>query len=165
VTDTVDKVIIQSETQGVQQSTDQLNPGLGKSMDGVTVASQNVEKSTTSVENRFKSLERSLGTTSGQQQKFEKAQKDINLAVAQNPALQGRANEALAAAEQRFLGVAKATATSSAATGLARYELINLSRQFQDVGVSLAGGQSPLNCSCSARLADCRRVPEHKWDR
>jgi hypothetical protein len=28
--------------------------------------------------------------------------------------------------------------------GLARHELINLSRQLQDVGVSLAGGQSPL---------------------
>lgn len=28
--------------------------------------------------------------------------------------------------------------------GLARHEWINLSRQFQDVGVSLAGGQSPL---------------------
>jgi GH24 family phage-related lysozyme (muramidase) len=30
------------------------------------------------------------------------------------------------------------------AAGLARHELINLSRQAQDIGVSLAGGQSPL---------------------
>jgi hypothetical protein len=30
------------------------------------------------------------------------------------------------------------------AVGLQRYELINLSRQFQDIGVSLAGGQAPL---------------------
>ena len=29
-------------------------------------------------------------------------------------------------------------------TGLARHEMINLSRQMQDVGVSLAGGQSPF---------------------
>jgi phage-related minor tail protein len=33
---------------------------------------------------------------------------------------------------------------SATATGLARHELINLSRQFQDIGVSLAGGQSPF---------------------
>jgi hypothetical protein len=33
---------------------------------------------------------------------------------------------------------------AATATGLARHEMINLSRQIQDVGVSLAGGQSPL---------------------
>jgi hypothetical protein len=34
--------------------------------------------------------------------------------------------------------------THTKAVGLQRYELINLSRQFQDIGVSLAGGQAPL---------------------
>jgi Prophage tail length tape measure protein len=33
---------------------------------------------------------------------------------------------------------------SATVTGLARHEMINLSRQIQDVGVSLAGGQSPF---------------------
>lgn len=33
---------------------------------------------------------------------------------------------------------------SAKAAGLNRYEILNLSRQLQDVGVSLAGGQSPL---------------------
>ena len=33
---------------------------------------------------------------------------------------------------------------SATATGLARHEMINLSRQIQDIGVSLAGGQSPF---------------------
>ena len=33
---------------------------------------------------------------------------------------------------------------SNTITGLARHELINLSRQLQDIGVSLAGGQSPF---------------------
>lgn len=41
-------------------------------------------------------------------------------------------------------GSAKAVDTLVKSSGLARYELINLSRQFQDVGVSLAGGQSPF---------------------
>jgi hypothetical protein len=41
-------------------------------------------------------------------------------------------------------------------TGLARFELINLSRQFQDVGVSLASGQSPLMVAVQqgAQIAD-----------
>jgi Prophage tail length tape measure protein len=33
---------------------------------------------------------------------------------------------------------------SATMTGLARHEMINFSRQLQDIGVSLAGGQSPL---------------------
>jgi hypothetical protein len=101
VTDTVDKVIIQSETQGVQQSTDQLNQ-LGKSMDGVTVAATNVEKSTGSVDSKFASLERRFSTTAGQAAQLERVQRSVNVAVAQNPGLQDRANAVLAAAEARY---------------------------------------------------------------
>lgn len=39
---------------------------------------------------------------------------------------------------------AKGQETLVKSTGLARHEMINLSRQLQDVGVSLAGGQSPF---------------------
>ncbi len=47
--------------------------------------------------------------------------------------------------ETKALTVQEAAMRKSAtSTGLARYELINLSRQIQDVGVSLSGGQSPL---------------------
>lgn len=38
----------------------------------------------------------------------------------------------------------RAMAKYGAGAGLARHEIINLSRQVQDVGVSLAGGQNPL---------------------
>src|SRR4051794_26408925 len=102
VTEVVDKVIIESEAKGADQTAAGLKK-IESGLDGITVKSETTEKSTASVENRFKSLERTLGTTSGQQQKFEKAQRDINLAVAQNPALQARANDALAAAEARYL--------------------------------------------------------------
>ncbi len=47
--------------------------------------------------------------------------------------------------ETNALAVQEAAMRKSAtSTGLARYELINFSRQVQDIGVSLAGGQSPL---------------------
>ncbi|MEA3151929.1 MAG: hypothetical protein QOD56_2868 [Gammaproteobacteria bacterium] len=45
---------------------------------------------------------------------------------------------------QTFTGATQATGKLATGAGLARYELINLSRQFQDIGVSLASGQSPL---------------------
>jgi hypothetical protein len=136
MTETRDKIVIESTTQGVDQSTDKLK-GLAKAYDGVSVASEKTEKSTVSVENKFTGLERRFGTVSGHAAQLAKVQKDVNLAVAQNPALQERANAILQAAEQRYAGVGKSA-------GLARHELINLSRQAQDVGVSLFSGQSPL---------------------
>lgn len=51
------------------------------------------------------------------------------------------------AAEEQIAGIKRAGSATQAFTGqigLARHELINLSRQMQDVGVSLASGQSPL---------------------
>ena len=107
MTDTIDKLIIQSETQGVQQTTEQLNQ-LGKSLDGVTVAAQNVDKSTGPIDNRFVALERRFSTAAGQATQFEKVQRTVNTAVAQNPELQDRANAVLAAAETRYIGAGKA---------------------------------------------------------
>jgi hypothetical protein len=143
VTDTVDKLIIQSETRGVTQTTNEVQ-GLSKAMDGVTVTSQKVERSSGSLESKFAGLERRFGTTAGQASQFERIQKTVNDAVAQNPALQSRANDILAAASGRYAAVAKANEAFAKSSGLARHELINLSRQMQDVGVSLVSGQSPF---------------------
>jgi len=143
MTDTTDKLIIQSETQGVQQSTDQLNKLKG-SMDGVSVSAQNVEKSTGSVDSKFAALERRLGTVAGQSAKFEAAQRTINAALAANPGLQARANEALAAAEARFIRTGGAVNEVAKSAQLTRSDLINLGRQGSDVFVSLAGGINPL---------------------
>lgn len=140
MTDTTDKLIIQSETRGVQQTTSEVQ-GLSKAMDGVTVASQNVEKSTTSVEGKFAALERRLGTSAAQARQFEKDQKTINAAVAQNPEFASRAADAQAALAARYVNATKASEEFAKSTGLARHELINLSRQAQDVVVSLQGGQ------------------------
>jgi hypothetical protein len=142
VTDTVDKVIIQSETQGVQQSTDQLNQ-LGKSMDGVTVASQNVEKSTGTVDGKFAALERRFSTTAGQAAQLAKIQKTVNDAVGANPELQNRANAVLAAAEARYGGVIAAEkALGEAHTGLSAQGQA-LFHSIRSVGEQLALGVSP----------------------
>lgn len=107
MTDTVDKVIIPSSSEGTEQAAAELQ-GLANAYDGVTVASQSTEKSTTSVEGKFAALERRSGTTAGQLAQFEKIQQAVNVAVAQNPDLQERANAVLAAAEQRYGGVSQA---------------------------------------------------------
>jgi len=75
---------------------------------------------------------------------------DSSQAVSATNALQGLARAAGPAATAAN-NLAKSSTVASnasrqlaASTGLARHEMINLSRQVQDVGVSLASGQSPL---------------------
>jgi hypothetical protein len=79
----------------------------------------------------------------------------VNQAQAQGYTTQARANDLIAAAEDRVIAAARSHDTFAKATvaaghaaggmaqnvGLARHELINLSRQAQDVGVSLFSGQ------------------------
>ena len=131
MTNTTDKLIIQSETQGVQQTTEQLNQ-LGKSMDGVSVAAQTVEKSTGSVDSKFASLERRFSTTAGQAAQLEKVQRTVNAAVAQNPELQDRANAVLEAAATRYGAAAVAEKALTA-------EHVALSTQSQALFHALRG--------------------------
>ncbi len=101
--DIVDKVIIEYESKNFDKTAGDVKQLTGN-LSGLTEVSFTTEKSTASVENRFASLERRFQTTAAQSAQYEKIQKDVNLAVAQNPALQDRANEILKAAEARYLG-------------------------------------------------------------
>ncbi len=137
------RLTIQTSAPGADQAAASLR-GVEKAMDGVTVASQSTEKATLSLDQKFAAIERKYVAQVRAQQDYEKIQRQVNAAVAQNPALQERANVVLAqvAARLNATGVANDNVTKS--SGLARYELINLGRQAQDVAVSLAGGQSPF---------------------
>lgn len=145
-----DKLIIQYESAGAAAFANDANRAK-TALEGITVVSERVEKSTGSVDSKFAALERRFSTVAGQAAQLEKVQKDVNAAVAANPALQERANAVMDAAAKRFTAanaVMDATAKGFTAVEnkgkLARYEWINLSRQLQDVGVSLASGQNPL---------------------
>jgi len=67
-----------------------------------------------------------------------------NQAVTSGLATQQQANEHIERVAQRYNVASQSTQKFTEHTGLARHELINLGRQAQDVGVSLASGQSPL---------------------
>jgi hypothetical protein len=106
MTDVVDKLIIESEVQFADQSTAALK-GLEGSLQDIVVVSDSADKSTASLENRFQSLERRFGTTQGLASQYAKIQGDVNLAVAQNPALQDRANAVMDAAATKFSAAGK----------------------------------------------------------
>jgi hypothetical protein len=110
--DVVSDVIINYKSVGLDKVGGEIKQA-SVALDGLVVSATSSEKATASLENRFKSLERTLSTSEGQAAKFAKVQDTVNKAVAQNPELQGRANEVLANAAQRYGQVEKAT------TGLA----------------------------------------------
>jgi hypothetical protein len=84
----------------IPKQTADLN-ALAKAQGNVAVASQATEKATLSLDQKFASIERRYVAQVRAQQDYEKIQRQVNAAVAQNPALQDRANAVLAAAKDR----------------------------------------------------------------
>jgi hypothetical protein len=72
------------------------------------------------------------------------AEKSGALSRAESAAAIDRTKASFAAQVNTLRGVKAPLEEHSRSVGLARHEWINLSRQMQDVGVSLAGGQAPL---------------------
>jgi hypothetical protein len=96
----VRRLTIITSAPGADQAAASLR-GVSQAMDGVTVASQQTDKATLSLDQKFASIERRYVSTVRAQQDYEKTQRLVNQAVAQNPALQDRANAVLAAAKDR----------------------------------------------------------------
>lgn len=127
------------------------NQRVAQSQQGIAATSTSTERATLSLDRQFASIERRYNATVRAQQDYERVQRQVNAAVAQNPALTQRAAVVLDEVNKRYQaqvaaarGAASANDNVAKSTGLARYEMINLSRQVQDIGVSLAGGQSPF---------------------
>jgi hypothetical protein len=113
----------------------------------ITTTSSSAERATMSLDRQFMALERRFNPVIRAQQDFEKVQRQINAAVQQNPALQGRANDVLALATAQFEKNVGATHRATEAThlfGMAGWQWRQTAMQMQDVAVSLAGGMNPL---------------------
>lgn len=96
-------------------------------------------------------LRSSVDPAIAQQREIERAQLAADAAFRRGIATQAEAARVVDLVKQRYVTAASANdnfavsaAKANRQTGLARHELINLSRQVQDIGVSLASGQSPL---------------------
>lgn len=91
----------------------------------------------------FDRLEKSLDVTARSSTQVARAYVSANNAVAAGVRTQADAQRVVDLAVERHRRLTGVMTDNARATGLARHEWINLSRQFQDVGVSLAGGASP----------------------
>lgn len=144
----VRRIIIEGRTSGVSEVVAQLQK-LSSAQDGVTAASEKTERVTRSVENALERERLSLVDGYRELRQFESSYKNITNARAQG--LIGQAEEAqlLQRAVARYQSYGTAVGQGARATqqfgtqaGLARHELVNLSRQAQDLAVSLGSGQS-----------------------
>jgi Prophage tail length tape measure protein len=129
-------ITIRGSAEGVAEVERQL-AGVAAGMEQVTIASGKQEKATLSVEAAYKKLQTRYDQEFRAQQNLAQVQKILAQAQEQGLVSQTRASDLM----QRAVFTLNQTATGSKA---ARFELINLSRQIQDVGVSLASGQSPF---------------------
>lgn len=104
----------------------------------VTASSTTQEKSSLSLEKSFAGMERRYVSTVRQSQDYAKVQDKVNAAVAQNPALQERANVVLANAALQYGQASVGARTFAAATSGVSGQLIALSAGAGPVGVFLA---------------------------
>src|SRR3954462_8441417 len=135
------RITIEAQEKGPADVAAKLDK-VAKAQEGVTATATSVEKSSGSVEQAFKRTERSLDANVVAYDKYARSVKAVVDAQAQGLVTQQRSAELISLAETRLN---KATGTmdkfGKSVAGPAQHELINLSRQLQDVGVGLAGGQ------------------------
>ncbi len=141
--DVVSDVIINYKSVGLDKVGSEIKQA-SVALDGLVISATSSEKAIGSLENRFKGLERGYKTTAANAREHAKEVTLSNNAVAAGVVSQDRANEVIAASAQKWGVATNAVQAHANASKLGRYELINLSRQFQDIGVSLSSGQSPL---------------------
>lgn len=121
---------------------------LASDIQKVNQSQATTEKSSLSLEQSFAKLERRFVDGVKAQQDYQKIQTQVNAAVAQNPALQERANAVLAAASSRFDQATTAQKAFATATSGVSGQLIALSAGAGPVGVFLSA-LGPLGLAAS----------------
>lgn len=115
--------------------------GVARAYKLVADGEEKVTRNSLSLNRAFENLERRYNKDIALQQQYAKQQEQINAAVAQNPKLQDRAADTLARMEKEYKKAGASNDNFIRGTKATRYELINLSRQIQDVFVSIGSGQ------------------------
>ena len=146
----VRRLSIQATTTGVTDATRQLND-LAKAQGGVAVASATTEKATESLDKKFASIEKRYISSVRAQADFEKTQRMVNAAVAQNPALQERANIILLAARERHDQLTKSQKAMAQASSELNARMQAAAQSFGAAGSALVA-LGPAGVAAAAAL-------------
>lgn len=139
----ISRLQIQVTEDGADQATASLNK-LAEAQGGVAVASAQTEKSSLSLEGSFARLERRFNTLSAQQQQYEKIQRLVNDAVAQNPTLSDRANAILEVASAKYAVLNRAANDNTDALSFNRAQLLELGHVAKATFEQIATGTPAL---------------------
>ena len=145
---------VKAKTEGVDAATRELDSYVraqeeaAKGGTALRAANDEVSKSTLSAAKQFDALARAIDPAAKAQAALARGQSVVARALNEGAVGSDQAAKMLSLLAARHDAMTASVTRSGAAvqqsSGLARYELINLSRQAQDVAVSLAGGQSPF---------------------
>ena len=151
----VRRLSIEATTRGVREA-EQAVKGLSGSLDGVAASSQRAERATQSMESRLGSIQRKYDEQYRAQQAQAKVERDLMQAQAQGLVTQQRRLELLSLAAERHglaTSAAKAFAAANdnvtASTKLTSTQLLNLTRQGNDVVTMFALGAAPMQVFAS----------------
>ncbi len=147
---TIRRLTIEGRTTGVNEATAALT-ALGRAQttvaqtaDGMAVSTDNSAKRQLSAAKQYDNLRARVDDAYRSQLQFQKSQSIVQRAFDQGSIGAEEHARTMAMVAQKYGVASEAANENTKQNGLARHELINLSRQAQDVAVSLAGGQSPL---------------------
>src|SRR5262245_42879027 len=138
---------IRASVEGMPEAERKIQEFLG-GLEGVTVATEKQTKAFLSNEAAIAKLQSRYDQEFRAQQQIADAQKKVNQALDQGLISQQRASEIMQQAitfhnksSAAIAQTSKTTDQFASSTKASRFELLNLSRQLQDVGVGIASGQ------------------------
>ncbi len=143
VNNVVRTITIKGVSDGVEKLTNDVNK-LAAAQQNVAVVSETTAKRVLSLEDAWKKQTLKLDEAARSQANIARETKIADGALREGLITQQQHAERLNLIGQRYSVATVQAGKFAAQTGLNRYEMLNLSRQMQDVGVSLAGGQSPF---------------------
>lgn len=136
-------ITFKGTSEGLDQLTSDLNK-LAAATENVAVVTEKSAGRVRSIEDAYKRSTLRLDEGARAQANIARETRLADVALREQIINQDQHAERLQLIQQRYGIASQATQKFAQQTGLARYELINLGRQAQDVGVSLASGQSPF---------------------
>lgn len=130
----------QSDLKGIQQGYE----GVAQSAQKAAQVTETASKSGLSTAETYRRQTLRLDETAKAADRMAREIRIADQFLAQGGLTAGEHAERLALIQTRYAQAGAAAGTASKGIGLARHEMVNLSRQAQDIGVSLASGQSPF---------------------
>ncbi|MFC5421035.1 phage tail length tape measure family protein [Bosea eneae] len=135
---------IRGVSEGIAETTAKLKQ-LGAAQDGLAVATDKLEKRQLSAAGAYDRLLRSVDDNYRLQSRYEQGVRTLDRAYAQGLIDVQKRADAMRLLEQRTIGLTKANDNLAVSTNRPGSGAVgNIAAQFQDIGVQLAGGQSPM---------------------